>query len=120
MWELSLIVSVLGTCFFLIYLSTTLQGDDKFIQPMKIFLVLVALFLMIINASLPNIIIDATNETTADLTNTTVINLHNHINTNMSILLYAISFFMIIFILYYMYTVLMQHREKKKLEKENE
>jgi hypothetical protein len=120
MWEISIIISVLGTCFFLVYLATTLQGDDKFIQPMKIFLMLVALFLMIINSSLPNAIIDATNETTADLTNTTVINLHNHINTNMSILLYTISFFMSIFILYYVYSVLMQHREKKRLEKENE
>jgi hypothetical protein len=106
MWELALIASVLGTAFFLVYLSTTIDGENKWLQVMKVFLVLSAMVLILVNVSMPHFIIEGANQTiTTPFVNTTYDKFTNQIDTTVFVTMWVFIFFMVMFTAYFLITL---------------
>ena len=100
MWELSILISVLGTSFFLVYLARSIDAESKILQGLKFFLTGSALLLLIVNTSVPKHLIDAANSTMPQgITGVVYDALQANLSTNMFItVIIVVVFFMFVFL----------------------
>lgn len=102
MWELSLIVSVLGTSFFFIYLANSLDSENKILQGLKFLFTGAALILMVVNAGVSKHILTAANASMPTIS-VSYASLQSNLNTNLYIIVGMITlFFMLSFIYIFM------------------
>ena len=121
MWELSIIVSVLGTAFFLVYLSRSIGGDNDnlWLQGMKTFLVLVALVILLLNVAMPYHILDGAEEfETRNMTTETKAKIVNTLDTNLTVTMWTFIFFMVLFTMYFFVSIAYEISGRRKERKE--
>lgn len=67
-WEVAIVVSVFGTAFFFVYLSSQIDGNTFIHDGIKLLLIASAMFVLLINAALPLHLVDNLNQSgSADL-----------------------------------------------------
>lgn len=66
MWQVALVLSILGTSAILIYIANSLNPESKIMQGLKFFFIGVALVLLVINSTTPIHILHIANITTIE------------------------------------------------------
>ncbi|MAG77586.1 MAG: hypothetical protein CL811_12590 [Colwelliaceae bacterium] len=101
MWELALVVSILGSAFFLVYLARSIDNENGLHEAMKLLLMLVSIFVVLIGASIPIHLVDYANQSTdVNISAASYTALFNATNLNFKILTYTIITFMFLFFIF--------------------
>lgn len=122
MWELTIGVCILGTAFFLVYLSDKLGKDTFFHDAMKILMIVSALFILLINAALPIHLIENVNATDnpGSITSDKAADLVNLSTTNLKVTQVIIVVFILLFMLWLFVVIIergyMKHLRKRGLD----
>jgi hypothetical protein len=101
-WETAIVLSVLGVSFFLVYLSTTFDPTDKWIQGFKVLLILVALVLVVLNSGIGIKLLEANNSSLGAANYNITANIHSGLTTNMFVIIWTFIFFMMLFVAYFL------------------
>ncbi len=114
-WAIAIVLSTLGSAFFLVYLAANFEGKSYLYGWLKLLFLILALFIVLINATLPVHIIDFANQT--EVTNHTFVGMANIASLNVKVVSIGITFFMWIFFVW-MIIIAVKYLWRGKVEKE--
>lgn len=121
-WEVAFAISIIGSAFFLVYLSTKLENNSFIFDSMKIMMIIVALFIVLINAALPIHLVENVNATDnpGSITSEKTVDLINLATTNLKVVRITITVFIFLFLLWLILTIMQKgyinHMKRRGLE----